>query len=480
MERRRLNTTLLETTNWVRVRLGLNPRCEWVRNRFGAYFKFELSPAEFLAMERHLQTCPHCAQEWQETEAALEELEALTPIGRQLQSVSEEEFMAELWTKIDAAEEEEVRARKRISSDPARERWNARNFPAWLPRLAYAVLLFLSLSALAYLGPHVRRQMAGPRAMDRAAAWTDRPSAKPQLMQAGAPRSDGTGAGRLPDATPVWPLKPLSQCSAFNLEPELDSQIDQVVAEIRVRMLLPQTEAEWEAWARKEYPHIMWLYDVLTKPENGINWDGKPVNIPEWAQRIWNDPAVRPTGWRALVFYSGEILKFDFPDSIESPNVRPTIHAMQLSAAVAGFDLRLDAEGQYRFPPILKVKLDVKIPGNAEDRVSLNKYLSKPNMNTTSISKVHLIGEHVAIDYSNRIFRDEKQFIRTLLYITITTLCLPDTQQQNMPAYGKILLAAFQKPGRVTCDITELQICFKSLMLQYSKMLSDSIAMERR
>lgn len=54
------------------------------------------------------------------------------------------------------------------------------------------------------------------------------------------------------------------------------------------------TEARLETWARKENPHIMWVYDVLTKPEYGIHWDGKPVNIPEWAKKIWTDGATWP------------------------------------------------------------------------------------------------------------------------------------------------------------------------------------------
>ena len=30
----------------------------------------------------------------------------------------------------------------------------------------------------------------------------------------------------------------------------------------------------------------MWLYDVLTKPEYGIEWNGEPVNVPAWADRL--------------------------------------------------------------------------------------------------------------------------------------------------------------------------------------------------
>ena len=154
----------------------------------------------------------------------------------------------------------------------------------------------------------------------------------------------------------------------------------------QVEAMLPQTEEQYETWARREYPHIMWLYNVVTHeglsqanaPEtdacvdcptsppdspagrlvsfditeeghpsitlpdaegknvalcavvqNGNmvllptssalppsascssgffssekkSWDGVPVHIPEWAQRLYaNTPASgHPTGWRALL-----------------------------------------------------------------------------------------------------------------------------------------------------------------------------------
>ena len=131
---------------------------------------------------------------------------------------------------------------------------------------------------------------------------------------------------------------------------------------------LPHMEDEYEAWARKEYPHIMWLYDVLMGriptsladssasrtlsfgvddsgaptitlpgeegipitfafvlpdgwPKNTALWDGVPANIPEWAQRLFADlpEPERPTGWRALLVYSGEIFKFDHPKPPKNP-----------------------------------------------------------------------------------------------------------------------------------------------------------------
>ncbi|MGI6458694.1 MAG: hypothetical protein ACOX5J_01115 [Candidatus Hydrogenedentales bacterium] len=208
----------------------------------------------------------------------------------------------------------------------------------------------------------------------------------------------------------------------------LDAELARQAARAEVEAMLPHTEAEYEAWARREYPHIMWLHDVLqgetpktpvdspagrlvsfgvtddgnptitlpnaegnkvtlcavfvdtkmgTVPgergetgvspfgpcgastylgpgyagpgqkadgetiglpatiylpidQNTIPWDGVPANIPEWAQRLYADTpeTERPTGWRALLIYSGEIFKFDWPETLDDPNCIPTSEAI--------------------------------------------------------------------------------------------------------------------------------------------------------
>ena len=153
---------------------------------------------------------------------------------------------------------------------------------------------------------------------------------------------------------PAQPGKPIprNQNTAQQIlfEADLNKQIETATVDAQVQMLLPHSEAQWEAWARKEYLHIMWVYDVLTKPKYGINWDGKPVNIPEWAKKVWTDEATCPTGWRALMCYSGEVLNSDYPEAVDAPNVRPTIQTMKIAAEIAGCNFQICNTGDWRIP----------------------------------------------------------------------------------------------------------------------------------
>jgi hypothetical protein len=64
---------------------------------------------------------------------------------------------------------------------------------------------------------------------------------------------------------------------------------------------------------------------------NTISWGGVPASIPDWAQRLYANTLEpeRPTGWRALHVYSGEIFRFHFPEALDEPNCIPTAEAMQ-------------------------------------------------------------------------------------------------------------------------------------------------------
>jgi hypothetical protein len=127
------------------------------------------------------------------------------------------------------------------------------------------------------------------------------------------------------------------------MDPVFKKAIGDFAAKAEVEVMLPHTEADYEAWARKEYPHVLWLYDVLTRPEYGICWNGEPVNVPAWAARLYagTPPENRPKGWCALLIYSGEVFRFDYPTAPGEPNVKPRIEALQLAAAVAGFEAEL-------------------------------------------------------------------------------------------------------------------------------------------
>jgi hypothetical protein len=140
-------------------------------------------------------------------------------------------------------------------------------------------------------------------------------------------------------------------------------KVDTLVAEAGVEIGLPHGDAEYEAWARKHYPHVMAFYDILTgkpaevrpdlpedvrtclarfadrsKMSDQIMWDGKPVNVPGWAARLYahTPEPERATGWRALLIYSGEIFKVDWPGSVGPAVVRPSVEGVWNAAFVAG------------------------------------------------------------------------------------------------------------------------------------------------
>ena len=128
--------------------------CEWVRERFGACFQWDLSETELRVIACHLHRCPQCAKAWRKTEKLLEQLEALSPIGQQLKSISSEHFMAHMMARIDRYEAEQ--ASKVQERRQGIGGWvNTLRSLVRMLRFATALLLLLSVSALAYLGPQV-------------------------------------------------------------------------------------------------------------------------------------------------------------------------------------------------------------------------------------------------------------------------------------------------------------------------------------
>ncbi len=69
----------------------------------------------------------------------------------------------------------------------------------------------------------------------------------------------------------------------------------------------------------------------LSIDRNTIPWDGVLAKIPDWAQRLYaNTPeSERLVGWRARLISSGEIYKFDWPETLDEPNRIPIAEAMQ-------------------------------------------------------------------------------------------------------------------------------------------------------
>jgi len=95
-----------------------------------------------------------------------------------------------------------------------------------------------------------------------------------------------------------------------------------------VEAALPRDDRELEAWARREYPHVFWVHDVLRE---NFGYDG---------------------AWRDLLVGSAEVFRFDFPKSVGEPNCRPRIQSIEAVARVAGFELEWAPDGQFELPAL--------------------------------------------------------------------------------------------------------------------------------
>jgi hypothetical protein len=296
-----------------------------------------LSPEETSQVEQHLAHCGECFL----TVRELREIQAL-PV-----EPAPEESLTHLQTSVHLALEREQmlnppskRSAARILTIalPPKTTPHIRRVP--LAAAACFVLCF-ALPALGYVAWKSIYYPPAPAPATSEETATASLAPEHNSVETVSPASSGT---RWEVEIPRLPALPL-RSPTFDLE--LRKEIENIAVRTEVQAALPNTDAKMEIWARAEYPHILWLYDVLTKPEYGINWNGVPASIPTWAEQFYPDAATRPQGWRALVIYSGDAFRLDFPQTAEQPNVLPRLQSLQLAAAVAGFDTTLaSTDGQ--------------------------------------------------------------------------------------------------------------------------------------
>lgn len=242
--------------------------------------------------------------------------------------------------------------------------------------LAASLLLAFALPVLAIVGVHhLRSTPATPE--PRAETWEEGAATATSAQPAG-PKGDDALPGTTADANAGFPD------AAPAINETLDSVAEAAFRDFELATLLPDTEEEYEAWARKEYPHIMALYDILIVPEGGESgaatlWDGDPVHVPPWADRLYRavPDAGRPRGWRALVIYSGAAIEFDWPATVDAPNYRPALEGLHNAAGVAGFSLELGRNGTYPVPRVY-AEGDTR----AESRFSLGPLRARPEWRT--------------------------------------------------------------------------------------------------
>jgi hypothetical protein len=424
--------------------------CKWVITRLERYCVFDLPPLEFHRIEQHLQTCANCSEahdrihrriaadvERENAELGLASSEEIS--RRVIEDVRQRKKTGERYhskylsdNEIDAIYDEVatdikvydgiLKLEKEIgltfppvegasASPTPRRRWNR------ALAMAASLLVVIGVPVLACVGHAAWKAYTGS-ASEETTTTASSDSVDRSVL------SEGSDGGTVESTTASE--SDAAAMSTDTIEATLGAELHRIaqeaIAKAEVDAMLPHTEEECEAWARREYPHIMWLYDVWAgkegtdasgasperrrvcpffatehspavrmvifgtddngnpsitlpdaegnmvtlcairdgetlalqdvsaSPSGGFSscvsfspeketWDGVPVNIPDWGKRLYaNTPeSQRPTGWRAVLIYSGEIFKFDYPKSLDEPNCVPTMEAMLAAAEILGF-----------------------------------------------------------------------------------------------------------------------------------------------
>jgi len=212
-----------------------------------------------------------------------------------------------------------------------------------------------------------------------------------------------------------------------------DNAVQEAAVGAEVEALLPHTEAEYEAWARKQYPHVMWLYDVLTKPEYGLNWQPGPIERFEAS----NNPGAPFTdaslGWRKLLIDSGELFRFDWPKAVNDPCCRPTLTGLEAATAVAGYAVEFCADGRFALPAGLRDELESANPA-AGDYLGL---VSTPEGGCVS----PIVPAGAPDGYAALVAADIPLARRTLVYLAVSSSIIGADEWEGLADQAKTTLA---------------------------------------
>ncbi|MCX5769222.1 MAG: hypothetical protein NTZ09_02945 [Candidatus Hydrogenedentes bacterium] len=362
----------------IKLALRIGFPCSWVQTHIPAYLQWDISlaPKEFGAIDRHLSTCPKCAAAAERIKPILAALDAAG--GAPPDVTNTPEVLASAVLARLAASDTNLH----------KNQWPSQRLRP-VPWLALAAgLLIVAAPVFAYLGVQLAQYFQPEH---NSASTTFRPEstkiAHGPILSTTAPVSTHPKWSKSAKSPPI---------GDHGLDQATATLADHAAARAQIDASLPKSDEQYEAWARREYPHIMWLYDVLMGqppkrppdspagrmvrfgvdddgnpaitlpdaegkvvtlsvpyPGNGP-WDGAPVNIPEWGVRLYASipESERPTGWRALLIYCGEILRFDCPTSADKPNRIPSHEAMQEAAAVAGYSNESTQDGVWKPKPL--------------------------------------------------------------------------------------------------------------------------------
>ena len=296
----------------IRFAFGKRPGCDWVLGRIVDYARSPQTFAdwEHRAIARHLAICPDCAREFIEIQEGFTALaEMLHPDRDVLLSIDYEALARRAAVESD---DRPARGQRSLAWLGAHKR---------LAAMAACVLLLVAGPVLAHVAGVVR-------------GCFDDAEDPIETGEQVALHRETLPVPEMPGDA-VKPAEADASASAYKIDSDitdsLDAELARQAARAEVEAMLPHTEAEYEAWARREYPHIMWLYDFLIDPSNGTEWNGT---------------------WQQLLLQSAEIFRFDWPRSVNESNCQPRIQALISSAHVVGFEIQFCRQGAYCLPPM--------------------------------------------------------------------------------------------------------------------------------
>lgn len=376
--------------------LGVVPNCEWVQVRLGAYYGWDacLSMRALRAIERHLRECVPCATQWEEV--------------RRVRDIVEQALAAGDPNRRNPERLVECVVMQFGAPNGRREAKRVARRVAWtsvsVAQVAAACLLIAAAPASAYM-------------------WTQ------VLRGARYAISASMDSGVVPSSAPVTESSPPKSASYEHLSSNEDlsvlngEQVREAIIKTEVEALFPHTQEQYEAWARKEYPHIMWLYDILKEE---FAWEGT---------------------WRQLLIDSGEIFRFDYPMSLDEPNCKPRIASVLVASRVAGFRGELETEGSFRLPNFewdekVLAPLALKLTQAFRERVSETTVETMPE------------------DYVDVVARNRDLAIRILVYLSVTGEIISTPESNPLVEKSKMLLRFLYSERASSCndDLARKQI----------------------
>lgn len=407
-------------------RKGLN--CLDVRERKSAYCGFDLSLREHARIEGHLAECRACRAEYAMIRNAANAEWASQAVNLGLNSPEQTSRLVLARIKAKVA---------------AQEAYRTTVWPATRAKLVIAACLLIITAPLSvYLAIQswsvVGKDGQLPPEALLAAADSD------ALAKLASLPSDSKASTK-PDTSTTPP-------ASSGIEESLDAIVTDIFIKAEVGTELPHTEDEYEAWAREEYPHIMWLHDLLTDPENGIDWQPAPIQRSEDPSRPDERFTQASLGWRKLLIDSGEVLKFDFPDDPEKLHCVPSIEGLQLATAIAGYGLELTEDGPWLLPELDYAEGD--LPATRIDLYRIE-----------TLALPALANLEIPADYAMTLSKNTALTQSTLKYLCVSSRLANLPALESLSAQvcdARVMLASAK--GQEVCDTDDWRHMFRAVL----------------